>query len=55
MTRRSQEPPEVTWPDPELADGAGEVLSPPDVLELLADEPELLAEDPDDVPDCDEC
>lgn len=41
-----QDPPEVTWPDPELDDGAVEELSPPDLLELCEDEPE-----PDDEPE----
>jgi hypothetical protein len=36
----------VTWPDPELDDGAVEELSPPDLLELCEDEPE-----PDDEPE----
>jgi hypothetical protein len=39
-TQRDYDPPEVTWPEPELEDGADPVLSPPELeLEL---EPELL-------------
>jgi hypothetical protein len=46
-----QEPPEVTWPEPELADGAAEACRPPEPelelpeLELL--EPELLEPEPE--------
>jgi hypothetical protein len=41
---RGQEPPEVTEPEPELADGAVPLLSPPELPELLElpELPELL-------------
>ena len=37
-----QEPPDVTWPEPELADGADELLRLLELDELDLDEPELL-------------
>ena len=36
-----QEPPDVTWPEPELADGADEPLRLLELDELDLDEPEL--------------
>jgi hypothetical protein len=39
---RDQEPPDVTWPEPELADGADELLRLLELDELDLDEPELL-------------
>jgi hypothetical protein len=40
----AQEPPDVTWPEPELDDGAAEDFSPlePEVLEVEPELPELV-------------
>lgn len=43
-----QDPPEVTWPDPGLEDGAVEELSPPE-------SPECDEDEPDDEDERDEC
>ena len=37
--KHSYEPPDVTWPEPELADGADPVLRPPELELELEPEP----------------
>lgn len=52
MRELDQEPPDVTWPAPELADGADEPWKPPlELDELDLDEPELLDVAPLELPE----